>query len=258
MGNNGVALQLVGLGLGLLGIGSSWAGGFADTVARVKQSVVAVGTYQKTDKPPARFLGTGFAVRDGHHVLTNFHVLKEAQQEADRHGLAVFFRRKKRIIVRKAEVAGRDRRFDLALLHIQGEPLRPLALGTDASVREGQRFAFTGFPIGMVLGLHPVTHRGIVSAVTPIATPVSNARQLDRKLIQRLSKPYTVFQLDATAYPGNSGSPLYRPQSGKVVGIINKVFVKESKESLLKNPSGITYAIPIERATELLAEGASE
>jgi S1-C subfamily serine protease len=51
--------------------------------------------------------------------------------------------------------------------------------------------------------------------------------------------------LDATAYPGNSGSPLYIPETGEVVGVINKVFVKESREAVLEKPSGITYAIPV-------------
>jgi S1-C subfamily serine protease len=53
-----------------------------------------------------------------------------------------------------------------------------------------------------------------------------------------------VFQLDATSYPGNSGSPVYDPASGEVVGVLNMVFVKGTKESALTNPSGISYAIP--------------
>jgi S1-C subfamily serine protease len=53
-----------------------------------------------------------------------------------------------------------------------------------------------------------------------------------------------VFQLDGTAYPGNSGSPLYDPETGLVYGVINMVFVKGTKEAALSNPSGITYAIP--------------
>ena len=51
-------------------------------------------------------------------------------------------------------------------------------------------------------------------------------------------------QLDATAYPGNSGSPLYDPASGTVLGIINMGLVKGTKESAITNPSGITYAVP--------------
>ena len=60
------------------------------------------------------------------------------------------------------------------------------------------------------------------------------------------------MQLDATAYPGNSGSPLYDPASGKVVGVLNMVLVKESRENVLSQPSGITYAIPVQPLIELL------
>ena len=73
-------------------------------------------------------------------------------------------------------------------------------------------------------------------------------------MIKRLRDPYDVFQLDATAYPGNSGSPLYIPETGEVVGVINKVFVKESKEAVLEKPSGITYAIPVRYVKELLRD----
>ena len=54
---------------------------------------------------------------------------------------------------------------------------------------------------------------------------------------------FPIFQLDATAYPGQSGSPLYDGASGEVVGIINMVLVKSTKESALSQPSGISYAI---------------
>lgn len=238
--------------LGLVGGPMAKAGELPATVATVKESVVAVGTFQRTAKKPARFLGTGFAVREGHHVLTNFHLLPESSQGRGQGELAVFSRRGKRVHTRKAEVVAKAPRFDLALLRIPGKALPPLPLHGGERVREGERLAFTGFPIGMALGLHPVTHRGIVSAVTPIATPVNNARQLDPGMIERLQEPYVVYQLDATAYPGNSGSPLYSPSGGQVVGVINKVFVKETKESVLRKPSGITYAIPISRALPLL------
>jgi serine protease Do len=72
-------------------------------------------------------------------------------------------------------------------------------------------------------------------------------------MINQLQKPiYAVFQLDGTAYPGNSGSPLYDPESGVVYGVINMVFVKGKKEAVLSNPSGITYAIPATYIQELL------
>jgi serine protease Do len=75
---------------------------------------------------------------------------------------------------------------------------------------------------------------------------------LEKKIISRLTAPYKVFQLDATAYPGNSGRPLYQPDTGQVVGIINKVFIQESKETIIQKPSGISYAIPVNHLQELL------
>jgi S1-C subfamily serine protease len=71
-------------------------------------------------------------------------------------------------------------------------------------------------------------------------------------MLRRLSDPYDVYQLDATAFPGNSGSPVYRPESGEVIGLVNKVFVQESKEAALERPSGITYAIPVDYIKRLL------
>lgn len=64
-----------------------------------------------------------------------------------------------------------------------------------------------------------------------------------------------MFQLDATSYPGNSGSPLYDPASGAVVGVLNMVFVRGAKENALSNPSGISYAIPA-RYLEALIDAA--
>jgi len=133
-----------------------------------------------------------------------------------------------------------------------GKKLKPLKLGAARMVREGSEIAFTGFPIGMVLGLYPVTHRGIVSAVTPVVIPAMSSRQLTARIIKRMRDPYKVYQLDATAYPGNSGSPVYLEGSGRVIGVINSVLVKTTKESALNDPSGITYAIPVRFVYALL------
>ena len=119
-------------------------------------------------------------------------------------------------------------------------------------VREGTEIAFTGFPIGMALGLYPVTHRGIVSAISPMAPPQLGSRVLSAKMIRAMRDPYDVLQLDATAYPGNSGSPVYEQATGKVVGVVNSVLVKGNKEAAIAKPSGISYAIPVRFVHELL------
>ena len=104
----------------------------------------------------------------------------------------------------------------------------------------------------MALGINAVTHRGLISAITPIVIPQLSGQQLEKDTLARLIAPYDVFLLDATAYPGNSGSPLYHPNTGEVIGIINKVFVQQTKRSAIQQPSGISYAIPIKHLQELL------
>lgn len=158
--------------------------------------------------------------------------------------------------IRPVRVVASEPSRDLVVLRLEGGPALPaLHLGPSAQVLEGQEVAFTGFPIGNVLGMTPVTHRGIVSAITPIGIPQANARNLNPALIRRLAQDvFRVYQLDATAYPGNSGSPLYDPASGEVLGVMNMVFVKSTKENVLSDPSGISYAIPAEYLWRLLAE----
>ncbi|MCQ8129170.1 S1C family serine protease [Methylomonas rivi] len=219
---------------------------------RIKPAIVAVGTVMPTRNPRAVFLGTGFAIADGRQIITNAHVVGKELDAAHLEQFAVFFRQDEREHMLIADLTAIDQEHDLAILRLQDGKLPALEIGDSGRVKEGQLFAFTGYPIGMVLGLYPVTHRSIISAISPNAIPVIASRQLNVKMIKKLATPYEVFQLDATAYPGNSGSPLYDIDSGKVVGIINKVFVQGSKENALSNPSGISYAIPSEHIKQLL------
>lgn len=228
------------------------AAGLPDTIDRVKEAVVGVGTYALTRQPQASYRGTGFIVADGRHVATNAHVLPSSLDARHREHIAVFIGAQGR--VQRAEKIAVDHEHDLALLKIGGTALPALSLGNSAQVREGDPIAFTGFPLGPVLGLHPVTHLGIVSAITPIAIAGRTVRDLNLQRIRHLrSEVFKIFQLDATAYPGNSGSPVYNPNTGEVLGIINSVFVKGSKENILKEPSGITYAIPANHLRALLS-----
>ncbi len=249
----------------LLGLGALCAGAFAPTsafaglvatVPRIRPSIVAVGTFQRTRNPAFRFLGTGFAVGSGRLVATNAHVLPEvlASDQLETLAIAVPGEGAGSVAVRAASRVATDRDKDLAVLRIEGPPLPALTLAPDGGVSEGQDIAFTGFPIGNTLGFSPVTHRGIIAAITPIGIPQARARELDPALIRRLATdPFLVYQLDATAYPGNSGSPVFDPQTGRVLGVINMVFVKSTKESALTDPSGISYAIPVRYLRALIA-----
>ncbi|WP_232420076.1 S1 family peptidase [Nitrosococcus watsonii] len=225
--------------------------GLVDTIEHVKRAVVGVGTYASIRGVQAHYRGTGFVVADGRHVVTNAHVLPSELNSERNEYIAVFVGVKGQ--VRRAEKVVVDAIHDLALLKIGGSSLSFLSLGNPSQVREGEGVAFTGFPIGPVLGLYPVTHRGIISAITPVATAGRASQDLNPQRIQQLRRqPFKVFQLDATAYPGNSGSPVYDPDTGRVLGVVNKVFVKGSKENVLKHPSGITYAIPANYVKALL------
>ncbi len=249
--------RLLGLLLGSLWIAPIQAADLADTVERVKASVVAVGTVQPTRRPPAKFQATGFVVGQGRQVITNAHAMPDFLDTPNKETLTVFIGRGQQFESRPARKIATDPARDLALLEFDGAPLPALRLGAAQRVREGQAIAFTGFPLGVVLGLFPVTHTGIISAISPVAIPVPAAGQLDATTLRRLKdQPYEVLQLDATAYPGNSGSPLYEPETGRVIGVINKVFVQESKEALLEKPSGITYAIPVQYVQALLERAA--
>ncbi|MBK8961130.1 MAG: trypsin-like peptidase domain-containing protein [Proteobacteria bacterium] len=227
---------------------------FADIVDRVRPSVVGIGTFDILGTPPNSLHGTGFVVGNGSLVATNLHVV-EAQPAAGRSKsrLVVYVGRGPQAEQRDAEVVATDSAHDLALLRIAGGALPALQLDPDQPVREGNGVAFTGFPIGAILGLYPVTHRGMVSALTPIATSAARAKDLSRARIAALRDPYEVIQLDAVAYPGNSGSPLYRRRDGAVVGIINQVLVKHTKEDMLRDPSAISYAIPVRFLVALMA-----
>ena len=217
----------------------------AQVIARIKPSVVGVGSVQKTRTPPMTFIGTGFVTDDGLSVLTCAHVIQKLLDANPNEVIGILTGQGDTAQFRPASVRAIDAEHDLALLRLSGAPLPALQLGDAARVREGQALAFTGFPLGMLLGLHHVTHRATVSSLTPVVMPSENAQRLDTRRLAQLQKaPYMVFQLDATAYPGSSGSPLFDPETGLVYGIVNMVWVKGLKETAISAPSGITYAIP--------------
>jgi serine protease Do len=220
-----------------------------ELVDKVRPAVVGVGTVYPPRQPNVRgdrvvYLGTGFVVGDGRQIVTNAHVIAIPLDAGNRQALAVFSGHGAEVTAHVARVLARDAAHDLALLEIDGAALPALQLGKSETVREGQEIAFTGFPLGMVLGLYPVTHRGIVSAITPAAQPVPRANELNTLQLSRMRSRFDTFQLDATAYPGSSGSPVFELEHGRVVGVINSVVVKETREASLSQPSGITYAVP--------------
>ncbi len=226
--------------------------GIVELLPRIKASVVGVGTQHPLRSPRIGLSGTGFVVADGLHVITNAHVPPALLETEKGEVLAVILRGRDGIEIRRAEKMASDTEHDLVLLKIVGAPMPALKLGDSSRAREGQQFYFTGYPIGAVLGLYPATSHAGLSAIAPIYSRVASAHSLTPRLIRQADDPFLIFQLDATAYPGNSGSPVYDPDSGEVMAVVNSVYVKGSKESALKDPSGITYAIPVNYVRALL------
>ncbi|MGB1263714.1 MAG: S1C family serine protease [Cognaticolwellia sp.] len=245
-------LQLVIL-VGLI-VSASAQCNLVDTVSLIKPSVVGIGIYTPTGRPKNKLYGSGFVIGSGRYIVTNNHVIEKELDDSLLQKLAIFTGKGKAAKVRVATLVASDKEHDLAILKIEGQSLPAVTLAKNAFLPDGSEIAFTGFPIGAVLGLYPATHRGIIAAVTPTITPVGDARQISIAMLKRLKDPYLVYQLDATAYPGNSGSAMYDVNTGEVVGIINKVFIQGNKETAISKPSGITYAIPVKYLHKLLKQ----
>lgn len=257
-----------GLTAGLLTVAGAWPMETAaqpstlpDLVARAKPAVVAMGTFDPLANPRFAFRGTGFVVGDGLTVVTNAHVLPppgSGSTSAPDPKLALHVPGKRPGTLeagdtRVATLLSIDRERDIAVLRFEGAPLPTLALAPEGTAREGQSVALIGFPLGGLLGFSHITHRGIVSSITPIVLPPANASQLDASAVARMRQGvFDILQLDATAYPGNSGGPLLDAETGQVIGVVNMVMVKTTRESALSNPSGISYAIPVKWVHALL------
>lgn len=236
----------------------------ASTIAKVKPSVVIVGTYKATNSPRFGLRGTGFIIgkTDGtsNLVITNAHVLEQpAEQDVDAAVVVQIRTGADELQMRPAVVLEVDKLHDLALLRFEGPMANSLGVGDSDTVQEGQAVAFTGFPIGGALGFSPVTHRGMVSSIAAAALPTPTSRTLNAQTIRSVrAGSFNVFQLDGTAYPGNSGGPLFDPATGAVLGVVNMVFIKGTRESALSAPSGISYAIPSKFVVELMQRHARQ
>lgn len=241
----------------LLGL---WPAGRAQTldmrqvVARVRPSVVLLGSYQALGSPRFALRGAGFVVGMGEQahsnlVVTNAHVLAAtaaATPDNDPRALVVQIGAADHPWeMRHADVLVLDREHDLALLRFEGAAAPALHVRDSLDVQEGQAVGFTGFPLGNALGFSPVTHRGMISSIAPAALPMATAQQLSGATARGLRQgSFDVFQIDGTAYPGNSGGPLFDVQNGDVLGVVNMVLLRGTREAPLALPSGISYAIP--------------
>jgi S1-C subfamily serine protease len=215
-----------------------------DQIAEVKPSVLGIALFTPLDAAAPSLLGTGFVVGDGSYVVTNYHVVsKKLNPQIVQYYVALSGEGQIPEMIRM-ETVGIDPAHDLAILKLS-KKLTPVALANNTLLPGGTDVFMTGFPIGAVLGLYPASHTGIIAAITPDVNPAQNVDDLTLKMLTRLDGPIMIYQLDITAFPGNSGSPVLSRKTGEVFGVLNKVLVSGGKEAALENPSGISYAIPV-------------
>ncbi len=169
-----------------------------------------------------RSLGSGFIINRDGLILTNNHVVENAEE------IVVKLSNDKEY---KAELVGRDAKTDIAVVKIKADKadeLTPAILGDSDALKVGEWVMAIGNPFGLE---HTVT-TGIVSA--------------KGRFIGQGS--YDDFiQTDAAINPGNSGGPLVNLK-GEVVGINSAIFSRSGGNI------GVGFAIPIDLAKELLPQ----
>lgn len=169
-------------------------------------------------RQPAQALGTGFIIREDGLIITNNHVIEQAdvikiQLDAGSDKLY------------EAEIIGRDPRTDIALIKIDAKKPLPVArLGSSKDVQVGEWVAAFGNPYGHA---HTMT-TGIVSAI-------------GREIAELNRFPF--IQTDASINPGNSGGPLVNSQ-GLVIGVNTAIDARAQ---------GIGFAIPIDNVKQIVA-----
>lgn len=172
---------------------------------------------------PQEGQGSGFILDRSGHILTNNHVIDNANR-----GIQVMLSNKKTY---SAQLVGADRVHDLALLKINAPNLEPVVLANSSDLAVGQKV----FAIGNPFGLAGTMTRGIISSIRSI-------RNGDNPPIE------DAIQTDAAINPGNSGGPLLNSQ-GEVIGINTMIATHGAEQS-----SGVGFAIPVNTAKAVLGD----
>jgi S1-C subfamily serine protease len=178
---------------------------------------------------PQQGQGSGFILDTQGHILTNVHVIDNAQR------VEVTLWNKKKY---NATVVQTDRNHDIALLQIKDPKggaitgLEPATLADNGNLVVGQRV----YAIGNPFGFSGTMTRGIISAIRSIGMPSGN-------------KIEDAIQTDASINPGNSGGPLLNSR-GEVIGITTMIATNPNSNA--DQSAGIGFAIPITTAKAVL------
>jgi serine protease Do len=167
---------------------------------------------------PLRGAGSGFIVTTDGYILTNAHVVADAER--------VTVRLKDRREF-QAKVVGADQRTDVAVIKIDAKDLPYVRFGDPSKLRPGEWVLAIGSPFGF----DNSATAGIVSATA-------------RSLPQEQSNYVPFIQTDVAVNPGNSGGPLFNMQ-GEVIGINSQIFSRTG------GYMGLSFAIPIDVAMDV-------
>jgi serine protease Do len=175
------------------------------------------GDGENPQQREAESLGSGFIISNDGYVLSNQHVVENAEK--------IFVRLKDRRVL-SAEVVGTDARSDLALLKVEANDLPVVRVGNSNKLEVGEWVLAIGSPFGFEQSVTA----GIVSA---------KGRSLPRE-------NYVPFiQTDVAINPGNSGGPLFN-MDGEVVGINSQIYSRTG------GYMGLSFAIPIDMAMNVV------
>ena len=230
---------------------------FSQVIQEIKTSVVAVGTFNIQRNPRGVLYGSGVLISPNGLIVTANHVINMIGQNNEKDLLRVFLYQDDQDRGYAARIITQSLQYDLALLQIEGKDFPYLEKGNSSQLKEGDQIAFCGYPYGLLLGLRPTTHRGMISSISPNVLPVISTKDLSPEIKRALATKYNIFHLDATVYPGQSGGPLFDPETGKVLGIMScGLFAEGNNGSKTKFivPTGISYAIPIEHVDQLIPQ----
>lgn len=160
---------------------------------------------------PHNSVGSGFVLTEDGYILTNYHVIRNADE------IIVRFSDRTELV---AEVLGGDERSDVALLKVEATGLPTLTLGDSNDLKVGEWVLAIGSPFGFDYS----ATAGIISA-------------LGRSLPSDSYVPF--IQTDVAINPGNSGGPLFN-LDGEVIGINSQIYSRHG------GFMGVSFAIPID------------
>ncbi|GAW52448.1 MULTISPECIES: S1C family serine protease [unclassified Nocardioides] len=214
-------------------------GSIAAVAQKLLPSTVQISAEYQGQKGGAT--GSGFVLDRQGHIVTNNHVVAEA--DADDGPIDIVDQDGNRY---EATVVGRSPVYDLAVLYVrEATGLTPASLGASQALRVGDPVVAFGSP----LGLSSTVTAGIVSA---LHRPVTTGGADDE------SSYINAVQTDAAINPGNSGGPLVNLQ-GQVVGVNSAIATTGGGASGEAGNIGVGFAIPIEQvrvtADQILRDG---